>query len=346
MIVLSLVAPIFILLIFIELLLDRFYFKKYYRLIDLLSNIHSGLGYHVLNQFANVLGVGVYMLVYNHLRWFTVPDNWISNVVLFIAIDFLYYWAHRLSHEINLLWIDHSVHHMGEDYNYSAAIRLRYYQALYTFVFYLPLAFLGFKADIFIIMLAISTLYQFWTHTEMIRTLGFLENIMVTPSHHRVHHGRNIEYIDKNYSGVFIIWDKIFGSFQREVAQPVYGITQPPESFHPLYMQVHVMKSVWKDLRTVKGWKNRLYILVNKPGWLPRQLGGSRKLPEVSADTHRKYDVRMPVVMDMYLLIHSTVLLLGAGVFLLQFARFLSSKNLSGHIGLCQYFFTRRAAQW
>ena len=306
---LAFIPPIFVSLIFVEILIDRIWFRKYYRLRDCLANLQVGLGHQIVAQLLKVMGFALYIVVYDYARLYSVEMTWYWWVVLFFGLDFCYYWAHRFSHELNILWVDHSVHHMGEDYNLAAALRLGYYQLLYTYLFYLPLAVAGFPPEAFILILAISTIYQFWTHTELIRTLGWYEKIFVTPSHHRVHHARNPQYIDKNYGGVFIFWDYLFGSFAKEQEDVVFGITQPPASLNPMYMQVHHLRQVWRDFRTVKGFKNKLGVLVQKPGWLPREMGGPRQVPEVQAASYKKYDPEAVKGQNVYLFLHTAVVI-------------------------------------
>lgn len=219
--------PVFFILIGLEVIYDRVKNRHLYRLNDAVSNISCGIFEQITGVFAKVFTVAMYAFVYEQWRFFTVPDTWYSFVLLFLAVDFAYYWAHRKSHEINLLWIGHVVHHQSEEYNLSVTLRQGDLQKIFTSFSYLPIALLGFSPEFFLLIAAINTLYQFWIHTEAIGRLGPLEWVMNTPSHHRVHHGRNPKYIDRNHAGVFIIWDRMFGTFQPEEEHPVYGITTP-----------------------------------------------------------------------------------------------------------------------
>ena len=179
----------------------------------------------------------------------------------FVLTDFAYYWAHRLSHEVNLLWIGHSVHHQSEDYNLGVALRQSVLQKVLLIWVYWPLAMLGFPPEMFLTSMAINLLYQFWIHTELIDRMGPLEWVLNTPSHHRVHHGRNPEYIDRNHAGVFIIWDRMFGTFQEEIVKPTYGVTRPTDSFNPVYAQWKPVADLWRDLRAIPGWLDRVRFL-------------------------------------------------------------------------------------
>ena len=214
--------PIYFLLIAIELLIQQFSKKKLYRLNDAVTNISCGITQQLTGTFLIIFAIGIYQLIYEHLAIFIIPSNAFTLILLFVLVDFAYYWAHRMSHEINLLWGSHVVHHQSEDYNFSVALRQSPLQVIWTSFFYLPLALIGFNTLDFALMVALSTVYQFWIHTETIKKLGPLEYIFNTPSHHRVHHGRDPKYIDKNLAGVLITWDMLFGTFQKEEEKPCY----------------------------------------------------------------------------------------------------------------------------
>ncbi|NNE55645.1 MAG: sterol desaturase family protein, partial [Flavobacteriales bacterium] len=206
--------PIFFLLIGLELIWDLVQRKRgkpgVYRLNDALTNISCGIIDQVTGIFAKLFTIGTYVIAFNLARevfpW-QMPENWMWFVVAFVAIDFAYYWSHRLSHQVNLFWTGHVVHHQSEDYNLSVALRQGAFQKILMFWVYLPLAAIGLPPAWFVISLAINLLYQFWIHTEAVGKMGPLEFILNTPSHHRVHHGRNPKYIDRNHGGIFIVWD-------------------------------------------------------------------------------------------------------------------------------------------
>ena len=238
--------------------------------------------------FAKALTVGAYTAVFHftavvaYMGFFYGPSSvWMGA---FVLTDFAYYWAHRTSHEVNLLWIGHSVHHQSEDYNLGVALRQSVLQKVLLMWVYWPLAALGFPPEMFLTSMAINLLYQFWIHTELIDRMGPLEWVLNTPSHHRVHHGRNPEYIDRNHAGVFIIWDRMFGTFQEEIVKPTYGVTRPTDSFNPVYAQWKPVADLWRDLRAIPGWLDRVRFLFAPPGWYPESVGGSQSAPDITGE--------------------------------------------------------------
>lgn len=195
-----------------------------------------------------------------------------SWLLLWIGVDFFYYWYHRVSHRNSFFWIGHSVHHQSEHFNLSVALRQGYFQTLTSWVFYLPLALIGFPTWMFVIVASVNTIYQFWIHTESIRKMGWFEKIFNTPSHHRVHHGKNPQYIDKNYAGSLIIWDKLFGTFEPEEAPADYGVTEPLDSWNPFYANIKVVKDI---LYYGKGLKSKWGVLrafFMPPEWIIHRL--------------------------------------------------------------------------
>jgi sterol desaturase/sphingolipid hydroxylase (fatty acid hydroxylase superfamily) len=310
--------PIFFLLIGLEVVYDRIKNKKLYRLNDAFANISCGITEQVSGVFAKVFTIAAYDLVFVNFHLFEIPNNWMWWIIAFIGVDFFYYWAHRSSHEINLFWAGHVVHHQSEEYNLSVALRQSAMQKVYTFYFYLPMAFIGFKTEWFLLISAINLLYQFWIHTEAVGKMGPLEWVMNTPSHHRVHHGRNPKYIDKNHAGTFIIWDRMFGTFQEEEERPTYGITTPLNTFNPVFAQVAHYKNIWQDLKQCPGFINKLKVLFYKPGWLPNEVGGYRNPPEVIKSEYAKYDIQLPLSLNIYLFTQYLISLGATAFYLFQ----------------------------
>jgi len=261
--------PVFFVLIGIEVVWDRYRRGAVYRLSDALTNISCGVTEQVSGVLGKAITVAFYYGVYEHFRLFTIPPGLWSLLLLFVLVDFCYYWAHRWSHEVNLFWAGHVVHHQSEYYNLSVALRQGMFQKVFTAAVYAPLALLGFHPYWFLLLIAYNTLYQFWIHTQYIGTLGWLEYVFNTPSHHRVHHGRNPEYIDKNHAGSLIIWDKLFGTFEPERAPVVYGTTAPLNSWNPVYAQVAHVGSIAQDLKAARGLREVMRVLFGKPGWHP-----------------------------------------------------------------------------
>ncbi|MFC2176296.1 sterol desaturase family protein, partial [Bacteroidota bacterium] len=284
----ALSIPIFFLLIGIELLVGFLKHKKLYRFNDAITNINLGIGQQTISiMMKGVLFVG-YLFIFEN-RIYTFENNWISWLILFLGVDFFYYWFHRASHEINVLWAAHIVHHQSEDYNLSVALRQSWFQEWFSWMFYLPLALIGFDPVMFVAVSTFNTLYQFWIHTTTIKTLGPLEWIINTPSHHRVHHGSNPKYIDKNHAGSLIIWDKLFGTFAKEEEEPVYGITSPLKSWNPIWANLHYWKELWELAKQSKG-LDKIKVFLKSPGWRPSYLGGFQTPQEIYAETYKKYD--------------------------------------------------------
>lgn len=320
--------PVFFILIGIEIIYDRIKHRQLYRLNDAVSNISCGIFEQITGTFAKVFTVAMYAFVYEHARLFTIPDTWWWLVTLFFGVDLAYYWAHRMSHQINLLWIGHVVHHQSEEYNLSVALRQGALQKIFTSFFYLPLALVGFSVEYFLLLAAVNTLYQFWIHTEAIGRLGPLEWVMNTPSHHRVHHGRNPKYIDRNHAGVFIIWDKMFGTFQPEEEHPVYGITTPVKAWDAVTSHVRPFQNLIRDWQMVHEWKYKLQLLFMKPGWLPQAYGGYRAPQEVSPESYLKFETKVGKSMNWYLLIHFLLILAGTTYFLFGLSAFSDSEKI------------------
>jgi alkylglycerol monooxygenase len=309
--------PIFFILIGIELLVERFTHKQLYRLPDAIANLSCGITSQLSGLFLKIFVIGIYQYLYEHFALFTLERNWIYWIVLVLLVDLAYYWAHRMSHEINLFWGGHVVHHQSEEYNLSVALRQSSLQVIWTFGFSLPIAFLGFETFDFALIAAFNTLYQFWIHTETIGKLPkVIELIFNTPSHHRVHHGRDPKYIDKNHAGSLIIWDRMFGTFQEEEEKPTYGITKPVNSWNALWANMSHYADMSSDLQRIPKWSDRFRYLFKKPGWLPDYMGGYRPAQPVDKSTYRKYDTPSPLSLNLYVLFQYILCLAGTALFL------------------------------
>jgi len=309
--------PIFFILIGVELLVARITHKDLYKLPDAIANMSCGITSQLSGLFLWIFGIGFYQLIYENFAFLALEKSWVYWLVLFLLVDFAYYWAHRMSHEVNLFWGGHVVHHQSEEYNLSVALRQSSLQVVWTSAFSLPIALLGFQTLDFALVGAFNTLYQFWIHTETIGKMGWFEYVFNTPSHHRVHHGRNPKYIDKNHAGSLIIWDKMFGTFQAEEEKPTYGITKPLNSWNAAYANVSHYVEMTKDLKQIPYWTDRIKYLFKKPGWLPEYLGGYRAAPPVDKATYRKYDTPAPLMLTLYVLFQYTLCLIGTALFLL-----------------------------
>src|SRR4051812_6039796 len=234
----ALAVPLFFLLIGLELLTKRG--RASYRFPDAITALGCGVVQRVTLLFYEASLLVVYTVVYRHGRLFDLEARpGTAWIVALVGVDFTYYWWHRASHRVNVLWAAHIVPHQSEDYNRAVALRQGVFTPITALPFSLPLAVLGVPPLIYVAADALDTLYQFWIHTESVRRLGPLEEVLNTPSHHRVHHGRNPQYLDRNYGGILIIWDRLFGTFEPEREPVVYGITKPLRSFNPLWAQLH-----------------------------------------------------------------------------------------------------------
>lgn len=350
--------PVFFVLILVELIYDSVQRRKNnpgtYRLNDAFTNISCGIIDQATGVFAKVLTIGVYALVYEmlvNLTPWSIPSHWTTWILCFVAVDLAYYWSHRLSHEVNLFWTGHVVHHQSEDYNLSVALRQGAFQKVLMLWVYLPLAAIGFPTEWFVVSIGINLLYQFWIHTEYVDKMGWLEYILNTPSHHRVHHGRNPKYIDKNHAGVFIIWDRMFGTFKEEEERPTYGITSPLNTFNPVMAHVQPFADLWRDTRSIPNWSDRVRYLFSPPGWYPESMGGFKAPPELTGN-EAKYDRKLPLGVNIYLLVQYAVVVGFSSVFLFTFQQYTNAVNVGFlalvlfHVyGLGNMFDKRRSAR-
>ena len=304
----ALAIPFFFLLIGFEVLLTRRTHPEYYRFNDSINDLSTGVTQQVLNIFIKGLLAAGYIYLYAEYRIWEIPltSTW-AWVVCFVGVDFFYYWFHRMSHGINVIWAAHVVHHQSEEYNLTVALRQGALQGAFSWVFYLPLAVLGFPPLMLFTNSSFNTLYQFWIHTRAIGKMGPLEWVINTPSHHRVHHGRNPKYIDKNHAGTFIVWDRLFGTFQVEEEEPVFGITKPLASWNPLWANAHYWVEIWALSKQCRGF-DKILAFTKPPGWKPEYLGGFQPAPPIKEQDNRKFDAGRgspftPYIMGQFVII-------------------------------------------
>jgi sterol desaturase/sphingolipid hydroxylase (fatty acid hydroxylase superfamily) len=298
-----LAIPVFFLLIGIELVAARLLERESYRLNDSVGDLACGVLQQLGGVFLKTALFAGYAGLYAGHRLADVPLGaaW-AWAACFVAQDFLYYWFHRFSHEVNAGWAAHVVHHQSEEYNLTVALRQGALQPAVSWVFYLPLALAGFPPAMFLAVSSFNTLYQFWIHTRLIGRLGPLEWVLNTPSHHRVHHARNPGYIDRNHGGTLIVWDRLFGTFARERDEPVYGITKPLASFNPVWANLHYWAEMWAVARRARRPLHALRVLWQRPGWRPAELGGPLVPTEVARASYVKFDVPLPRALKLYVL--------------------------------------------
>lgn len=257
--------PLFLLLMGIEYLVARKTGKNYFGFSNSISNINVGIAERLFDTFT----VGFFYFIYDYLnRHFAIFDIR-SSILLWIALliltDFIWYWYHRLAHEVNILWAAHVVHHQSEDFNYTVSARITVFQAFFRMMFWSVLPVIGFPAAMIVSVQLVHGLYPFFIHTRTIGKLGILEYILVTPSHHRVHHASNEKYLDRNYGDLLIIWDKLFGTFTAEDDEPEYGLTKPLDSNSFLWQHFHFILEIMFTLRQTKGFRARWKVVFGKP---------------------------------------------------------------------------------
>jgi sterol desaturase/sphingolipid hydroxylase (fatty acid hydroxylase superfamily) len=260
--------PVLFLAIAIEIYFSKGHHSKIYSWQESLTSLSIFLIHHLTQAILMFIPMGMLFFAWQH-RLFTVTlDRWWSLLLLFISIEFCYYWYHRTAHQIRWLWATHAVHHSISYFNLSAAYRLGWTGWLSgNMLFFMPLSWLGFHPIAIGIGLSLNLLYQFWIHTELIAKLGILEWVFNTPSHHRVHHAANPEYIDRNFGGVLIIFDRLFGTFavEKSTERIKYGLTHPLHSQNPFKVALHEWYKICRDLLTAKTWRDRLQVILGAP---------------------------------------------------------------------------------
>ena len=302
--------PLFFILIGLEILTAWLLERRVYRFADSIADLGCGMIEQLLGVLVKGFLFTAYLGLYARFRVFDLAEgSWAVFLVCFVGVDFLYYWFHRSSHERGALWAAHSVHHQSEEYNLSVALRQGAFQSLFSWVFYLPLAVLGFPPSVFLTCSALNTLYQFWIHTRLIGRLGPVEWIFNTPSHHRVHHGRNPRYIDRNHAGVFIIWDRLFGTFVPEREEPLYGVVKPLKSANPLWANIASWADLWAVSRRASRLADRLRPLAAPPGWRPLDQGGPLIPPEIRRPDDESVYPTTPPLLAGYVFLQFALLL-------------------------------------
>ncbi len=255
-------------LIFFEIVLDVFTAKER-RWKDTGANIIIFFMGQLLEKILfGSIGI-ICLLPFHYLTPLEIPMNGWTWALALLAADFTYYWMHRIEHEHRILWANHSVHHSSEDYNLTISMRLSIVESAIEWIFLIPMILVGFNPFQAIIALLFVAQYQTWIHTERIVKLGWLDEVFNTPSVHRVHHGSNTKYLDKNYGGILILWDKLFGTFQREEEKVIYGLTKNINSNNPITINFIEYKNIWKDVKKCRTWKDRFKIIFGNLIWKP-----------------------------------------------------------------------------
>jgi sterol desaturase/sphingolipid hydroxylase (fatty acid hydroxylase superfamily) len=316
----SLAIPVFIALVALEFVFDRIRGTAYYRFPDAISSLSCGMISTGMRVFFGFLGLLVYSWMLAHCALFSLPaGKWLTWVFAFVFYDLCYYWQHRLGHTVGLFWASHSVHHQSEEFNLTTALRQPGTGAFTNWVFYIPMALCGIPLDVFLLVGVIQLFYQFWPHTRHIGRLGFLDRWIQTPSNHRVHHAQNDLYLDRNYVGVFLLWDHLFGTFQeeRENEPCIYGVRGQLKSWNPVWANLHYYWIMLQDSWHARWWRDKLRVWYAAPGWRPPDV--ARRFPKPPYDPHRdfqRFDPPRPAVLNIYVLAQFAAILVAHSHFL------------------------------
>lgn len=331
-IIITWATPVFFALIALELLVAKLRGRVVYHSSDAINSLGLGVISQIVAVFSKLLTLGIYAWCVQRFAVFALPANsiwvWISALLLY---DFCYYWLHRCGHEVNILWAAHVVHHQSEDYNLSTALRQTGSGVLLGWLFYLPMAIIGYPLEVFVVVALIDLLYQFWVHTELVRRLGWFDRVFCSPSNHRAHHAVNDRYLDRNYGGILIVWDRLFGTFVEEddTDPPIYGTRSPLRSWNPLWANAEVYWATLKDAWHARRWRDKLLIWLKPPGWRPADV--AERFPKPAFEIQRE---RYAPQLSRGLVIYSLAqfaLLLAMGVQFLDLAKHLPALSLIGY---------------
>jgi sterol desaturase/sphingolipid hydroxylase (fatty acid hydroxylase superfamily) len=306
----ALATPVFFLLIALEFAVARARGVQAYRLNDAINSLSLGVMSQVLGLFLRVLAVGIYAVAFEHVALLPAwpRDAWWAWVLAVVFYDFCYYWNHRLGHESAVFWASHVVHHQSQCYNLATALRQTSSGSLLGWVFYVPMALAGVPPEMFAVAALIDLLYQYWIHTELVGKLGWFDRWFASPSNHRVHHAINDGYIDRNYGGILMVWDRMFGTFVEEREQCVYGTRAPLESWDPLWANLEVYADLARRSARFERWRDKLLVWVMPPGWEPAlpTSGAAAAIAQRHYDLARvrTYDPPLPRAARLYAVLH------------------------------------------
>ena len=302
-IIITLAVPAFFILIFIELIYGLASGKSNYRLNDTFTSISLGL----ISRYIPLLGLGIqgaafaYVAQYYNLKLFSPSSIWVW-VFAFFLYDFCYYWMHRLHHEVKVLWATHVVHHHGEEFNLSTALRQTSTGFLWKWIFYLPIFIVGIPPEVFVTVAGVNLVYQFWVHTEHIPKLGWYEYIFVSPSNHRIHHAQNKHYVDANYGGVFILWDRLFGTYKEELEElkPIYGTAKPLKSWNPFKANLDIFREMLVDSTRTKYFKDKIKVWFSRPNWRPEDVKNKYPIIKNDLENFKPYNPEVSSEVKIY----------------------------------------------
>ncbi|MBE1298386.1 MAG: hypothetical protein GJ680_00550 [Alteromonadaceae bacterium] len=313
--------PLFFILIAIEFVVDRRRNTGFYRLNDAIASLTLGIVSRLVDIVKRLIPFTVYYVVFDSISLLELPSSPIVWVIAFVVYDFFYYWLHRFSHEINVLWAAHVVHHSSEDYNLTTALR-QTSGSVVSWIFFLPMAVAGVPPEMFISIGALNLVYQFWVHTQHIDRLGWMEYVFITPSNHRVHHAQNDKYIDCNYGGVFILWDRMFGTFvDEDKNEPVvYGVRVAFNSWDPVFINLKVYRQLIIDAWHAKRWQDKLSIWFRPTGWRPDDVARKYPLQKTDLENFEKFESQRPPHFAGYVLFQHVCLIVLTLAFMLGFS--------------------------
>ncbi|AOW14761.1 hypothetical protein LPB72_04550 [Hydrogenophaga crassostreae] len=319
--IIVLATPVFLLLIAIELAVGYARGRNTYRFDDALTSIGLGMLSQISAVFTVALRFGLYTAVFSAVAlvpdksFWTSPVGWLAALVFY---DFCYYWHHRLGHTSALFWAAHVVHHQSEDYNLSTALRQTSSGALFGWIFYVPMAVAGVPPLVFGVVGLIDLLYQYWIHTQQIGRLGWFDRVFASPSNHRVHHAVNDRYVDKNYGGVFMLWDHLFGSFEDEDPREpcVYGTRSPLKSWDPLWANAEVYAALWHESRQARHWRDKLLVWFQPPGWQSAAMAADSPKTPFDINQVKRFAPPVSASVRRFAAAQFALLLTGSGLYL------------------------------
>jgi sterol desaturase/sphingolipid hydroxylase (fatty acid hydroxylase superfamily) len=266
----QLAVPGFLTLVTLEAIADAVMRRDLYEIRDTAASLTMGVGNLVINLLAKAVEFSVFSTLHR-LAILHIGYEWWAFVLVFLSDDFTYYWYHRISHQSRFFWASHVVHHSSKRYNLSTALRQTWTGNFVSFLFWLWMPIVGFPPAMIMTMGAVSLLYQFWIHTELIHTLGSFELVFNTPSHHRLHHASNPKYIDRNHGGTLIVWDRLFRTYEAEDPEdaPRFGLTKNINTYNPVRIAFHEWADMWRDVQNAPSWRNKFLYVFGNPGWHP-----------------------------------------------------------------------------
>ena len=329
----ALAVPVFMSLIAIEFVVDCMRGTRYYHLADAINSLSCGVVSTGMRIFFGFIGLFTYNWTLQHAAPAQLSaHHWGTWVFAFVFYDLCYYWQHRLGHTVGLFWASHSVHHQSEEFNLTTALRQPGTGAFTNWIFYIPMALCGIPMGVFLTVGVIQLFYQFWPHTRVIGRMGVLDRWIQTPSNHRVHHAQNDVYLDRNYVGVFVIWDRLFGTFQEELDEEpcIYGVRGQLKSWNPVWANLHYYWIMLQDSWRARRWRDKLRVWNAPPGWRPADVAA--RFPKTPYDPHRdfvRFDPGRSAALSLYVLAQFALLIVAHSHWLAQLPKESQHTNAS-----------------